>query len=96
MKATIVVIFLLSSFACLSHNIPAGIQQLIASSKKDTALVNLLNEKKLSPLIYTNIEQAIGLSKYVDSLAKQLRCKRGEARALDLMRDAFAKAEGEK
>lgn len=89
MKATIVVLFLFFSFASFGQAIPADIRQLIASSKKDTALVDLLNEKKLNLLIYTNLEESLTLANYIDSLARELHYKKGEARALDLMGDAY-------
>lgn len=89
MKAIIIFCFILPAFVSLGQDIPADIRQLIASSKKDTALVNRLNEEKLNPLIYNNPEQAVALAKYVDSLAKQLKYRKGEARALDLMGDAL-------
>ncbi len=80
---------LLLSLCTVAQHIPTDVQQLIASSKKDTVLVNRLNEEILNGLIYKSPKQAIKLAEYIDSLSKQLRFRKGEARALDLMGDAL-------
>lgn len=86
MKAIIILCFTLLAVVAIGQDIPSDIKQLIASSKKDTALVNKLNER-LNVLIYNNPEQGVVLAEYIDSLAKQLNYRKGEARALDLMGD---------
>lgn len=61
---------------------------MIASARSDTARVSLLNE--LCFVTFEgNPEEGLRISQWADLLAKKIKFRRGEARALDLMGDAL-------
>ena len=65
-----------------------SLKQLISSARSDTARVSLLNELCFVTFD-SNPEEAFILSRQAESLAKKIKFRRGEARALDLMGDAL-------
>ncbi|MDB5229624.1 MAG: histidine kinase, partial [Chitinophagaceae bacterium] len=65
-----------------------SLKLLITKAASDTARVSLLNE--LCFVTFDgNPEEAFTISRQADSLAKKVKFRRGEARALDLMGDAL-------